>query len=455
MKLFQIVIASPSLRIKDLNVALTLAVGSEKIKTYEDIYKNLYKSDFYGNNLRNLSWLFLVIQKGYVYFIHRTARDFLLINNSADCRSNRQWKGSLNEEDAHGLMWNICSILLRLCPNHKLSEPLGEFDVYYAVKNWANHYRRQSAQAAERSIPDARICCLKTWKRFCMPWGGPFYELLKLPLDSNLPSDIRRLEMFSVVAFDLQPVFLHILHHEKLSIEELNYALQLACCHARPSWVERLIDSGASPLPEFYMKHCSPLVLACTNYAGGPNSNSSKIIDTVLKGAVNFDWHNSDGDTGLHRALFVDNWSVVRLLIDLGANIKLTNNEGETPSHVATKSANWLGMLININSLCSKGATVDADDSSGPTALGLLVTRIEKGLHDFKDGKAMGAAYSVFRLLGYQTNASHPSVKENLELLKARTEWLKGMFDEYEKNFGINNFSPTSVSAFIKNRIHI
>ncbi|KAI7971446.1 hypothetical protein EIK77_003502 [Talaromyces pinophilus] len=104
MKLFQIVIASPPLHIKVLNVALTLAIGSEKIKTYEDIYKNLYKSDFYDNILRNLSELFLVIREDYVYFIHRTARDFMLINNSADCRSNRQWKGSLNEEDAHGLM---------------------------------------------------------------------------------------------------------------------------------------------------------------------------------------------------------------------------------------------------------------------------------------------------------------------------------------------------------------
>ncbi|GAM36884.1 hypothetical protein TCE0_022f06332 [Talaromyces pinophilus] len=139
--------SSPPLHIKVLNVALTLAIGSEKIKTYEDIYKNLYKSDFYDNILRNLSELFLVIREDYVYFIHRTARDFMLINNSADCRSNRQWKGSLNEEDAHGLMWNIRSILQRLCPKHKLSEPLGEFDVYYTGKNWANHYRRQSAQA--------------------------------------------------------------------------------------------------------------------------------------------------------------------------------------------------------------------------------------------------------------------------------------------------------------------
>lgn len=62
MKLFQIVTVSRSNHIDDLIVALTLAIGSEKIKTYEDIDKSLYKSESYSEILRNLSGLFLVIR---------------------------------------------------------------------------------------------------------------------------------------------------------------------------------------------------------------------------------------------------------------------------------------------------------------------------------------------------------------------------------------------------------
>lgn len=118
---------SGPIHVEALNTALTLINDSEKIKTYEDIESNLYKSDFYGNVLRNLSGLFLVVRRDYVGFIHRTAREFLLISNSANYQSNHRWKGSLNEEDAHDLMWNVCLTFLRLCPSDKLSEPEREF----------------------------------------------------------------------------------------------------------------------------------------------------------------------------------------------------------------------------------------------------------------------------------------------------------------------------------------
>lgn len=230
-KLFQIVLASPPMHIKVLNVALTLANGRERIKAHEDINNNLYHHDSYGNVLRNLSGLFLVIRNNHVDFIHRTAREFLLINDNAGSRSNRQWKGSLNEEDSHSLMWNICLLFLQLCPDIEVTKPWDKalvLDadgnvisthsgphiyvsfVVYAVQNWHKHYRHQSAQAAEQSISDARLCCLKTWKTISSELLLHQHDLegkVLRSFDGKALSDRRYQEIYAVVALTFYQFF--------------------------------------------------------------------------------------------------------------------------------------------------------------------------------------------------------------------------------------------------------
>lgn len=151
-------------------------------------------------------------------------------------------------------MWNICSRFLRICPDHKLLEPVEESFVYEAVDRWAYSYERRNPQATELSIPDARICCHKTWRNIWKIDGPPYVSLLK-PLDGNSTSDRRRQEVYAVVALGLSSVFSLILQNEKLSIDEMNHALQLACLYDRLSWVQKLIDCGASPLSKFYKRY--------------------------------------------------------------------------------------------------------------------------------------------------------------------------------------------------------
>lgn len=180
------------------------------------------------------------------------------------------------------------------------------------------------------------------------------------PLDSNSPSDKKRQEIYAVVAFNLLPVFLHILHCEKLSIDEMNYALKLSCYYARSTWVRTLIDSGASPLPESYMRGYSPLVLSCrkVHSISTTFTESASIFDILLKSGVSLDWRNSDGDTELHMAAFAGDLSVVECLIYFGSSVELTNNEGDTPLHVTTKCDDWRSVPYIICELCSKGERV-------------------------------------------------------------------------------------------------
>ncbi|EED20416.1 hypothetical protein TSTA_036420 [Talaromyces stipitatus ATCC 10500] len=147
--LFHIVLADQdawfsTLHITALNTAHTLAEASQRIK-YKDIDKHLYKPDSYTNVVRNLSGLFFVIREDYVYFIHPTAREFLLINNgSSDRRANHQWKGRVNMEYAHGLMWSICLSFLPLCPDHLVET------VTKAVEPWTAKQPEKETKVLKR-----------------------------------------------------------------------------------------------------------------------------------------------------------------------------------------------------------------------------------------------------------------------------------------------------------------
>lgn len=159
------------------------------------------------------------------------------------------------------------------------------------------------------------------------------------------------------------------------------------------------------------------------SYVVKVSAELSEIVDILLSAGLSLDWRDLDGETVLHKAAFSADRNVIRFLIGFGANIEAVNNEGNTPLHSAVKSEDWLTMPFVVDPLCAKGARLDAEDSSGSTALGIILDRIEKEVQDFDPFKEHGAANSIDLLLaGYGANTSHPSVTRPLELLLARKD---------------------------------
>jgi hypothetical protein len=179
--------------------------------------------------------------------------------------------------------------------------------VVYAVQNWHKHYRHQIAQAAEQSMSDARLCCLKIGRqslRNCYYINTTLRGEVLRSFDGRALSDRRYQEIYAVVAFDLLPVFLHMLQYEKLGLDEMNFALQSACLFNRPLWVRTIIDNGASPTNELCIGNYSLLELCSQGFRNQSSAELSEIVDILLSAGLSFDWWDLDGETELNKAAF-------------------------------------------------------------------------------------------------------------------------------------------------------
>ncbi|XP_055373140.1 tyrosine-protein kinase Shark [Condylostylus longicornis] len=126
---------------------------------------------------------------------------------------------------------------------------------------------------------------------------------------------------------------------------------------------------GLETLIEFYRKSADELETQLNEFVKGqppPNDsrshgrtnllhratkeNNKTIVSELLKcGYRNFDAKNQNGQTALHVACINSSEEILKLLINVGANVNCRDTEGNTPLHYAcrTKSVSFIKTLIN------------------------------------------------------------------------------------------------------------
>jgi ankyrin repeat protein len=137
-------------------------------------------------------------------------------------------------------------------------------------------------------------------------------------------------------------------------------------------------------------------------------------------------------------AAFAGDWIVIECLTHFGANTELVNSEGDTPLHLATKCNDWLRVYHVMDQLCLSGARTEAEDSSGLTALGLILNRVEGETQALLMPRSSRAENCIYILLvERRANASHPSVKRPLEILMARKDLpnIFGILAEFHSEY--------------------
>ena len=77
----------------------------------------------------------------------------------------------------------------------------------------------------------------------------------------------------------------------------------------------------------------------------------------------------------LHLAAGVGNYAATKYLLSKGADINLTNNEGNTPLHYAVFPYDQKCKFITLNALLENGANIDAKNGSGMTPLHLFALK--------------------------------------------------------------------------------
>jgi ankyrin repeat protein len=136
--------------------------------------------------------------------------------------------------------------------------------------------------------------------------------------------------------------------------------------NVRPEIVMLLIERGAN-IEERARGHETPLHLACKH--GYFNINTARVL---LDNGANINAVNEYGETPLHLACFdtkderrKTSVELVRLLIDRGANIEAKTSSGETPLNFAIfhRNEEILDELIN------SGADLNVSDYNGETII--------------------------------------------------------------------------------------
>ncbi|KAK3309265.1 uncharacterized protein B0T15DRAFT_376886, partial [Chaetomium strumarium] len=108
-----ILAASRPLALMEMNVAVNVLIDDDgSIHKLEDL--DLEDEDDFASCLRSWCGLFVSVYHGKLYFLHQTAREFLLadpsqsLNPRSPLGSGMQWHKSITARDAHAVLARVC-----------------------------------------------------------------------------------------------------------------------------------------------------------------------------------------------------------------------------------------------------------------------------------------------------------------------------------------------------------
>jgi ankyrin repeat protein/CHAT domain-containing protein len=372
------------------------------------------------------SWLlqncgyFLEVYKDRVYFIHQTAKDFLLLEQSSQNRSSLPgWLDKLDDQACHRTLAICCLGYLSSYPERHQREELRAFD-HYAASYWAVHYGLARVRETEDLMmkllysfisgtrPNESFSrwtdTVRSWKDFSedyedTPSQGHEIEDRLFDCPSN-PSSA----YFAACAFALDDIALEIVTTQSLIVSERNMngrtGLHVACQHGNARTVSVLLNELArkNKRPDGRMKGESnarrsimTVVLNSqdndlrTPLISAAHQGHLQVISFLLDtGCVHLNSHDNPGETALHAAYKGNHIASIRLLLDHGVDInaidekdwmvsagrRLYNGEGGTVLHRAAAQ----GDIEALRLFLGAGADINARDAEDGTALQWAVT---------------------------------------------------------------------------------
>ena len=234
-KIFQILLAAQRpLRLREMNMALNIQKGDE---SRDDV--DLDPENTFATNIRDVCGLFVTVNiaDSVIYFIHQTARDFLICRDH-DGRLVGQgnqphdiWRFSIRLKDTHCLLAHICFYYLSFT-TFKV-EPSGaganlwpratckaENELLeYAADHW--HYHLQMAEMNE--VPRhswSRICSSGSWS--FRAWFNRYWSAGRHHDSRHLhDSQINQLLLFAT-AFQCMTIF-EILLVRNINVNEADF----------------------------------------------------------------------------------------------------------------------------------------------------------------------------------------------------------------------------------------
>ncbi|KAL6786279.1 hypothetical protein J3E68DRAFT_447379 [Trichoderma sp. SZMC 28012] len=192
-----ILAASRPLTLSEMNIAMNIndTTQNHTTNTFDDL--DLEDEDNFKSRLRSLCGLFISIYHDNIYFLHQTAREFLLADLASPTAvpSGLHWHHSITSRQAHNTLAELCVLYLNLfnsgvSPTMEADGTTSSFNdsnafLNYSAENWATHFREAQIIDEAAIIPMVlRIC--DTGLKSCSTWFTIYQKLGHLCPTKNL-----------------------------------------------------------------------------------------------------------------------------------------------------------------------------------------------------------------------------------------------------------------------------
>lgn len=470
-KLLQIVLAAERpLTLGELNMALHIEEGDT---SHEDV--DLSPEDGFKADIKNICGLFVIVFDSKVYFLHQTAKEFLLSREDGSQVAHRI--GSDGRTWQHSMDRQLCDLALaRSCLNYLLLSafehgPLNEDKLspanvlfQYASCYWIHHFRqaREDEKLKEwwLTVCDVQSPRFRSWFEVYWPyfwhhnrWFG------NLVLRFKAPSTLTPLMVASFFGHYNMVQQLFDIGQLQLTDSKGRTALSWTVQGAHGKTARFLLQQGATQFADKYgfspVYHAACLgddkmvgmlvdhgavVESANTYWWSPLTAAARyghinVVKLLLESGFAVEQKDNDGKTSLSLAAGRGHVEVVKLLLQRDARFEFVVNRRWTPLSEAAR----YGREEVVKLLLEEGAQVDSRDEDNTTS----ATRIDTHRTPLSFAAERGHAEVVKQLLAknaqvdstdkrHRTPLSYASTGAMVDLLVANNAAVNSM-DENDK----------------------
>ncbi|KAK3385847.1 hypothetical protein B0H63DRAFT_188229 [Podospora didyma] len=382
-----VLVAKRPLTLSEMNVAVNIEVHTTR--SLGDL--DLEDDNDFKSTLRSCCGLFVSIHHGKIYFLHQTAREFLLAQPflvaTGPTRTMHthtkppdtpplhhptpRWQHSVSIVTANKALAQVCVIYLDfLYPKDE-----GKRFLKYSGRYWADHFRMANNTDSEGNDPIVASVvkiCEPSRKEFSAWWQLGFIDSI-----SNSDGALTSLMVTSCLGCTAA---VKVLLASEANLEAKDRrgqtALALAALHAQAGVVQQLLAAGANTeardddgeTPLFRAVSSTHNGIVWLLIDGGSNvqakddNGRTPLFLAAKEGYLEMD---DDGQTPLHLAISFRNWPVIGLLIENGANLEAEDKDGETPADLVTK----YNLSAALDLAAEKEAKIEGKKDGGLAAL--------------------------------------------------------------------------------------
>ncbi|KAH8704488.1 hypothetical protein GQ44DRAFT_692446 [Phaeosphaeriaceae sp. PMI808] len=351
-----ILAANRPLTLKEMNTAVNI---DNTVHSISDL--DLEDPDDFRQTLRSWCGLFVSVNHGKIYFLHETAREFLLRNLSSSVSIDPvlRWHHFITIYEAHAVLAEICmrfincvGIDIDLTPDARRYIRDYPFS-YYATNFWDLHFREAFVSDDDATMIDLALSC-HNQKNFAF-WGQ-FREFVTESLHSPFPTD---LVFASFCGLNVVVKRLLITGAEVNAQNSGKYgnALYAASNNGYGQVVKLLLATGADVNAQggYYGN-----ALQAASYHG-----SKEIVELLLAAGADVNAQGGEYGNALQAASIQGSKEIVELLLTTGADV---NAQGGYYGN-ALQAASYGGSKEIIELLLAAGADVNAQDGEYSSAL--------------------------------------------------------------------------------------